>query len=900
METDLQLLQQTTAILVGIAKFYVHDTGQYATAARTKVYRHGRRGKDAFYASVLSSLSLLYHRLDQCEHDDIDMTIASSQTSVQRALESYERLVPCNPDETKPSPRFDGLARLIKQYADDTTVGRTPGYRRYLCTASEEVRYTLRDSVEACCEALENATLPMTRRSEDTSILPELDSIEEWRAPASMTSHAKLMHKVMSQYWDHDCPIQPEAHLAFLPYLRDHDALGSYRLCFAEAEPREHERSTATLHLDQGYDEILARSVSHERSPKRRRIVQFDSPRDAPTATWQTSTSLRSTFRDGENGMVIRISEGSLKFCVQLENNHAGEPQKEKIAVQSLRMALKDESAKSLGPKDRIIVGVLAAYMYLFLGETEWWDETPDIWFVQQERLVTNQPFLRFRSKASPDLSARTFEMRLNQQRPSLPVLGKLLLEIWKGRNIVLDELETILEECRHALGGEYWLCAINACLGGVDEFKQPGSLRNTGRLRSLYVQRVVKSLQWLLEKLCLQTLDEIFSDAIGNGAVSRVASRSNTAVGKLGKTDKGKRASGSDVCLHDDSDEWEGTDKNRLSAADTWNDLLRTRVHSFLSEAALLPLHLHPSRPVRIAVIDTGVSFSKTTAHMYGRRIGEIRSWVCTADSVNGVAQQYGDDSDGHGTHAASVVLNTDPFCEVYVAKVFEGRSEKFGASTTEETHQAIARAMNYAIYKWKVQVISMSFGYNEYIDVINDELLNAEHAGIVVIAAASNYGSNRDETWPARHHSVICMYAADGYGNKYPRNPTPREHTDSFAALGMEVKAWWQPDQKALRSGTSTATPIAAAIVSLVIRFVRDAKTRCTTGTDASMSEAEYEKLLRRLSTFSAMSKVLRLMGRGKRDGYNPLEPWRLLSAERGRAKDIVHEILEAVRSA
>ncbi|KAK5710289.1 hypothetical protein LTR17_018995 [Elasticomyces elasticus] len=856
MDTDLQLLQQTTAILVGVAKFYVHDKGPYATAARTKVYRHGRRGKDAFYASILSSLSLLHHHLDQCEHDDIDMTSTTVRPAVQRALESYELLVPRSGDETRPSPQFNGLARLIKQYAEDTKADRSPGYRRYLCNVSEKVRYALRDSVEACCEALENATLPRTRRSEDPSIIHEVESIEEWRAPTSMTTHAQLMHKVMSQYWDHDCSIQPEAHLAFLPYLRDHDALGSYRLCFAEAEPLEHERSTATLHLAQGYDEASTKTpvgASYERPTKRRRIVQFDSSQDASKGTWQTSTSLRGTFREGESGMAIRISEASLKFCVQLDPNHAGEPQKGKIAVQSLRMALKDESAKSWAPKDRITVGVLAAYMYLFLGETAWWDETPDIWFVQQERLVTNQPFLRFRSKASPDLSARTFEMRLNSQRPSLPVLGKLLLEIWKGRTIVLDELEAILEECKHALGGEYWLCAINACLGGVDEFKQPGSLRDTEHLRFLYVQRVVKSLQWLLEKLCLQTLDEIFSDAIGNGAVSRVASRSNTAVGKLGKIDKGKRASGEDVCLHDDSDQWEGTDKN-----------------------------------------------SKTTAHMYGRRIGDVRSWVRTADSGNGVAQQYGDDSDGHGTHAASVVLNTDPFCEVYVAKVFEGRSEKFGASTTEETHQAIARALNYAIYKWKVQVISMSFGYNEYIDVINDELLNAERAGVVVIAAASNYGSNRDETWPARHHSVICIYAADGYGNKYPRNPTPREHTDNFAALGMEVKAWWQPDQKALRSGTSTATPIAAAIVSLVIRFVRDAKTRCTVGTDASMSETEYEKLLRRLSTFSAMSNVLRLMGRGKRDGYNPLEPWRLLSAERGRAKDIVHEILEAVRNA
>jgi hypothetical protein len=48
--------------------------------------------------------------------------------------------------------------------------------------------------------------------------------------------------------------------------------------------------------------------------------------------------------------------------------------------------------------------------------------------------------------------------------------------------------------------------------------------------------------------------------------------------------------------------------------------------------------------------------------------------------------------DNDGHGTHAVSVLIKFNPACEIYVAKVFEGRKELSGQVPIGDTQQGIA----------------------------------------------------------------------------------------------------------------------------------------------------------------------------------------------------------------
>lgn len=93
----------------------------------------------------------------------------------------------------------------------------------------------------------------------------------------------------------------------------------------------------------------------------------------------------------------------------------------------------------------------------------------------------------------------------------------------------------------------------------------------------------------------------------------------------------------------------------------------------------------------MKIAVLDTGVSFANWA--LYQHKIAEQRSWVGVKDKKLG-ANFSGEniDTDGHGTHTTSVLMETSPSCEVYVAKVFEGRREKSGETPVEATQQAIA----------------------------------------------------------------------------------------------------------------------------------------------------------------------------------------------------------------
>lgn len=83
------------------------------------------------------------------------------------------------------------------------------------------------------------------------------------------------------------------------------------------------------------------------------------------------------------------------------------------------------------------------------------------------------------------------------------------------------------------------------------------------------------------------------------------------------------------------------------------------------------------PKPPVRVAIIDTGAIFNRKTAIMtYDDRIKEYRTWVGAGSSSDGEREPtQGKDDDGHGTFVTSVLLDVDPFCEVYIARISETR---------------------------------------------------------------------------------------------------------------------------------------------------------------------------------------------------------------------------------
>jgi hypothetical protein len=188
------------------------------------------------------------------------------------------------------------------------------------------------------------------------------------------------------------------------------------------------------------------------------------------------------------------------------------------------------------------------------------------------------------------------------------------------------------------------------------------------------------------------------------------------------------------------------------------------------------------------------------------------------------------------------------------------------------------------------------MSFGFDDVVEDILKELDTATQHKIVLLAAASNYGGNKDESWPARSPKVICVYATDGHGNAYHRNPTPSEHGDAFSILGTEVYGHWLQDQTALKSGTSVATPVAAGVASLVIKFMRDVRNSYLCHRDSAMQVEQYDSRLGDLTTSSAMRRVFELMSQD-RGGYRYVVPWKLFSVSKTSVHSIAHRIMGAI---
>lgn len=92
-----------------------------------------------------------------------------------------------------------------------------------------------------------------------------------------------------------------------------------------------------------------------------------------------------------------------------------------------------------------------------------------------------------------------------------------------------------------------------------------------------------------------------------------------------------------------------------------------------------------------------------------------------------------------------------------------------------------------------------------------------------VVCFAAASNYGGNSARAYPAARRQVIGVHACDGLGNSTgigAINPNPMHKKLNFSTLGIAVKSKWK-GESVWKTGTSFATPIAAALAANLLQF-------------------------------------------------------------------------------
>ena len=166
------------------------------------------------------------------------------------------------------------------------------------------------------------------------------------------------------------------------------------------------------------------------------------------------------------------------------------------------------------------------------------------------------------------------------------------------------------------------------------------------------------------------------------------------------------------------------------------------------------------------------------------------------------------------------------------------------------------------------------MSFGFPKRYRSIEKAIERASGKDVIVFASASNSGTNRKIPFPASHFRVIGINSADGGGAGSRYNPPPLPTNHNFSVLGEAVSSAWPPGLgqgvEKRQWGTSTSTPIAAAIAALVLEFARQPALKISHGP--------------RLKSHEGMTEILSSMSEEK-DGYKNIVPWKLLENDAGR---------------
>ncbi|KAI9686748.1 MAG: hypothetical protein M1822_002807 [Bathelium mastoideum] len=281
------------------------------------------------------------------------------------------------------------------------------------------------------------------------------------------------------------------------------------------------------------------------------------------------------------------------------------------------------------------------------------------------------------------------------------------------------------------------------------------------------------------------------------------------------------------------------------------------------------IPLPEWQQRPIRIVILDSGVKIEGDPfLSAAKRRIVGMKSW--TGDNC--------EDSHGHGTHVARILLRSAPYAELCIAKISETKTIPVSQLP------AIGEAIKWAVGTWDVDIISMSLGLDE-VDATIEEALNLalkpdkanNRAEKIIFAAAANGGPSRARAWPACKPGIICINASDGHGGDINQlSPAASAEDYNFVTLGLSIASRWQR-KEVLKSGTSFATPMAAAIAANLLEYIRVNMRIERADKDWLYSSKGMRRLLKRFSV--------------QIGGYRFLTPWK---APEGRR--LSHEYLKS----
>ncbi|AHG91360.1 peptidase S8 and S53 subtilisin kexin sedolisin [Gemmatirosa kalamazoonensis] len=213
----------------------------------------------------------------------------------------------------------------------------------------------------------------------------------------------------------------------------------------------------------------------------------------------------------------------------------------------------------------------------------------------------------------------------------------------------------------------------------------------------------------------------------------------------------------------------------------------------------------------VVVYVLDTGI---RLTHEQFGGRAS------AGADFVSGGVAGAGEDCNGHGTHDAGVVAGRG----YGVAKGVQVVSLRVLDCAMRGTMSQAIAALGWVVEQKRAHpstpmVVNMSLEGTAASTAFDQAVRGALDAGVTVVAAAGNAGTDACATSPARVTGVLTVAASDrsdGYAAFSNRGSCV-----ALVAPGTEILSAWAADDSATRvmSGTSSAAPFVAGAAALYL---------------------------------------------------------------------------------
>ncbi|PSM00701.1 minor protease Epr [Bacillus subtilis] len=204
----------------------------------------------------------------------------------------------------------------------------------------------------------------------------------------------------------------------------------------------------------------------------------------------------------------------------------------------------------------------------------------------------------------------------------------------------------------------------------------------------------------------------------------------------------------------------------------------------------------------IKIAVIDSGISPHDDLS-------------IAGGYSAVSYTSSYKDDN-GHGTHVAGIIgakhngYGIDgiaPEAQIYAVKALDQNGSGDLQSLLQGIDWSIANGMD---------IVNMSLGTTSDSKILHDAVDKAYEQGVLLVAASGNDGNGKPVNYPAAYSSVVAV-SATNEKNQLASFSTTGDEVE-FSAPGTNLTSTYLNQYYATGSGTSQATPHAAAMFALL----------------------------------------------------------------------------------